>query len=45
MAINDIMTARLRGGWTFDRFMPYGFIGLAVAGVLALHHFGRQHQN
>ena len=30
MAINDIMTARLRGGWTFDNFMPYGFIGLAV---------------
>jgi opacity protein-like surface antigen len=30
VAINDIMTARLRGGWTFDNFMPYGFIGLAV---------------
>ncbi len=30
ITINDIMTARLRGGWTFDRFMPYGFIGLAV---------------
>ena len=24
------MTARLRGGWTVDNFMPYGFIGLAV---------------
>ena len=30
VAINDIITARLRGGWTFDNFMPYGFIGLAV---------------
>jgi opacity protein-like surface antigen len=30
VAIHDIMTARLRGGWTFDNFMPYGFIGLAV---------------
>lgn len=30
VAINDIMTARLRGAWTFDNFMPYGFIGFAV---------------
>ena len=33
VTINDIVTARLRGGWTFDRFMPYGFIGLAVGRV------------
>jgi len=30
VAINDIVTARARAGWTFDRFMPYGFAGLAV---------------
>ena len=30
VAINDIMTARARAGWTFDRFMPYGFVGAAV---------------
>jgi outer membrane immunogenic protein len=30
LAINDIMTARARAGWTYDRFMPYGFVGLAV---------------
>jgi opacity protein-like surface antigen len=30
VAIHDIMTARLRGGWVVDNFMPYGFIGLAV---------------
>jgi opacity protein-like surface antigen len=28
--INDIVTARARAGWAFDRFMPYGFAGLAV---------------
>jgi outer membrane immunogenic protein len=30
VTINDIVTARARAGWTFDRFMPYGFAGLAV---------------
>ena len=30
VAINDIVTARARAGWAFDRFMPYGFAGLAV---------------
>ena len=30
VAISDIMTARARAGWTFDRLMPYGFVGLAV---------------
>jgi len=30
VAIHDIMTARARAGWTYDRFMPYGFAGLAV---------------
>lgn len=30
VAIHDIVTARARAGWTFDRFMPYGFAGLAV---------------
>ena len=30
VAIHDIITARLRGGWVVDNFMPYGFIGLAV---------------
>lgn len=30
VAIHDIFTARARAGWTFDRFMPYGFAGLAV---------------
>jgi outer membrane immunogenic protein len=30
VAITDIMTARARAGWTYDRFMPYGFVGLAV---------------
>lgn len=30
VAIHDIITARARAGWTFDRFMPYGFAGLAV---------------
>ena len=31
MAIHDIVTARARAGWTYDRFMPYGFVGLASA--------------
>ncbi|MGC1693954.1 MAG: outer membrane beta-barrel protein [Pseudolabrys sp.] len=30
VSIHDIVTARARAGWTFDRFMPYGFAGLAV---------------
>jgi outer membrane immunogenic protein len=30
VAITDIMTARARAGWTYDRLMPYGFAGLAV---------------
>lgn len=28
--IHDIMSARARFGWTYDRFLPYGFIGAAV---------------
>ena len=30
VAIHDIVTARGRAGWTFDRFLPYGFVGVAV---------------
>ena len=30
VAIHDIVTARARAGWAYDRFMPYGFAGLAV---------------
>ena len=30
VTIHDIVTARARAGWAFDRFMPYGFAGLAV---------------
>lgn len=30
VAIHDTVTARARAGWAFDRFMPYGFAGLAV---------------
>jgi outer membrane immunogenic protein len=30
VSIHDILTARARAGWAFDRFMPYGFAGLAV---------------
>jgi outer membrane immunogenic protein len=30
VAIHDIATARGRAGWVFDRFMPYGFAGIAV---------------
>jgi outer membrane immunogenic protein len=30
IAINNIATMRLRGGWAFDRFLPYGFVGLAI---------------
>ena len=47
VTIHDILTARARAGWTFDRFMPYGFAGVAVgrADVIALYHFGRQHKD
>jgi outer membrane immunogenic protein len=30
VSIHDIMTARARAGWTYDRLMPYGFAGLAI---------------
>jgi opacity protein-like surface antigen len=30
VTIHDIVTARARAGWTFDRFLPYGFAGVAV---------------
>ncbi len=30
ISIHDIATVRGRAGWTFDSFMPYGFVGLAV---------------
>lgn len=30
ITIHDITTARMRAGWAFDRFLPYGFVGLAV---------------
>ena len=30
VAIHDIVTARTRAGWTYDRFLPYGFVGVAV---------------
>jgi outer membrane immunogenic protein len=30
LAIHDIMTARWRAGWTYDRLLPYGFVGVAV---------------
>jgi opacity protein-like surface antigen len=30
VVIHDIATARARAGWAFDRFLPYGFAGLAV---------------
>jgi outer membrane immunogenic protein len=30
VAIHDIVTARGRAGWTFDRFLPYAFVGAAV---------------
>jgi outer membrane immunogenic protein len=30
VAIHDIMTARARAGWTIDRLLPYGFVGVAV---------------
>jgi len=30
IAITDMLTTRFRAGWTYDRLMPYGFVGLAV---------------
>lgn len=30
VSIHDILTARARAGWVYDRFMPYAFGGLAV---------------
>jgi outer membrane immunogenic protein len=30
VTIHDIVTARARAGWAIDRFLPYGFVGLAV---------------
>jgi outer membrane immunogenic protein len=30
VTIRDIATARARAGWAYDRFLPYGFVGLAV---------------
>jgi outer membrane immunogenic protein len=33
VTIHDIATARARAGWAFDRFLPYGFVGLAVGRV------------
>ncbi|HEY1474921.1 MAG TPA: hypothetical protein VGF53_12655 [Pseudolabrys sp.] len=32
-AVHDIVTARTRGGWVYENFMPYGFVGLAVGRV------------
>lgn len=30
VSIHDVMTTRARFGWTFDRLLPYGFVGVAV---------------
>ncbi len=30
LAVTDILTARGRAGWAYDRFLPYAFVGLAV---------------
>lgn len=30
IAISDIMTARVRAGWAYERLLPYGFVGLAL---------------
>jgi len=38
VTIHDVVTARARAGWTFDRFMPYGFGGLAV-GIVDVSRF------
>jgi opacity protein-like surface antigen len=31
LRLTDFATLRARAGWSFDRFMPYGFVGFAVA--------------
>jgi opacity protein-like surface antigen len=33
VTIHDVVTARLRGGWAFDRYLSYGFLGMAVGMV------------
>jgi outer membrane immunogenic protein len=30
VSVTDILTARGRAGWAYDRFLPYAFVGLAV---------------
>jgi outer membrane immunogenic protein len=30
LSITDVLTARGRAGWAYDRFLPYAFVGLAV---------------
>ncbi len=30
LSVTDILTARGRAGWTYDRYLPYVFVGLAV---------------
>ena len=30
LTVTDILTARGRAGWAYDRFLPYGFVGVAV---------------
>lgn len=30
LSIHDIVTARWRAGWTIDRLLPYGFVGIAI---------------
>jgi outer membrane immunogenic protein len=30
LSVTDILTARGRAGWAYDRFLPYAFLGLAV---------------
>jgi opacity protein-like surface antigen len=31
LRLTDFATLRARAGWAFDRFLPYGFLGVAVA--------------
>ncbi len=47
VSIHDIVTARARAGWTFDRFMPYGFAGPRGQPGQRPNacDLGRQHQN
>ena len=33
VAVHDILTARARFGWAYDRFLPYGFVGPAIGRV------------